>query len=83
MVRTTLTLDDDVAAKLERERRKRRVPFKTLVNDLLRAGLETLRASKPIREPFSTGGFDLGDSVIGSLDNVEEVLSRIEGESHQ
>jgi hypothetical protein len=72
-----------VAARLERERQKRGVPLKTLVNDLLRAGLETLRTRRPIREPFTTTGFDLGDSLAGSLDNIEEVLSRVEGESHR
>jgi hypothetical protein len=81
-VRTTLTLDDDVAARLEEERRKRRVSFKTVVNDVLRAGLDGLRAPRRRAPPFRTKGFDLGPSLIGSLDNVEEVLSRAEGEEH-
>jgi hypothetical protein len=82
-MRTTLTLDDDVAVWLERERRKRRVSFKVIVNDVLRTGLETL--GRPGRPPdrFRTKGFDLGPSLVGSLDNVEEVLSRAEGEEHR
>ena len=82
MARTTLTLDDDVAARLERIVRKRRQPFKTTVNDALRAGLDVLDAPRPAREPFRTTGFSLGPSLVGSLDNVEEVLSRVEGEDH-
>ena len=81
-MRTTLTLDDDVAVRLEREVRKRGGSFKSVVNDLLRAGLDARppRRKGPV---FSTEGFDLGPSLVGSLDNVEEVLARAEGEDHQ
>ena len=81
-MRTTLTLDDDVAVRLERQRRKRKSSFKQIVNDAIRAGLEAIE--KPARRrPFRTTGFDAGPSLIGSLDNIEEVLSRIEGEDHK
>lgn len=81
-MRTTLTLEDDVAVRLERERRKRQVSLKTLVNELLRAGLDALHAPRRSRQPFRTSGFELGPSLVGSLDNIEEVLSRAEGEDH-
>jgi hypothetical protein len=76
-------LDDDVSARLERERRRRRIGFKALVNDVLRAGLNVLDATPRTRERFSTRGFDLGPSLVGGLDNIEEVLSRGEGEDHR
>ena len=82
-MRTTLSLDDDVAVRLTREQRKRRTSFKAIVNDVLRAGLEALDERKPPRGPFRTKGFNLGASLVGSLDNVEEVLSRAEGEDHR
>lgn len=82
-MRTTITLDDDVTARLERERRKRRVSFKVLINEMLRAGLDSRQAAQLSREPFRTRGFELGPSLIGSLDNIEEVLSRSEGEDHR
>ena len=82
-MRTTLTLEDDVVARLERERRKRRVSFKTIVNDVLRAGLDALGPAKTRRRRFRTTGFDLGPSRVGSLDNIEEVLSRAEGDDHR
>ena len=82
-MRTTLTIDDDVAARLEQERRKRRISFKEIVNDVLRAGLEGLGRHKRRPAEFRTKGFALGPSLVGSLDNVEEVLSRAEGEDHQ
>lgn len=82
-MRTTLTLDDDVAVWLQGVVKKRHRPFKTVVNEALRAGLETLDKRAPARRPFRTNGFDLGPSLVGSLDNIEEVLSRVEGEDHR
>ncbi|MGH9257809.1 MAG: hypothetical protein ACRD3C_24890 [Vicinamibacterales bacterium] len=82
-MRTTVTLDDDVAVRLEQERRKRRTSLKSVLNDVLRAGLDAVQAPKRHRQLFRTKGFDLGPSLVGSLDNIEEVLSRAEGESHR
>lgn len=81
-MRTTLTLDDDVAALLKRIAAKEKGTFKQLVNQALRRGLAT-HADQPRRAPFRTTGFDLGPSLVGSLDNVEEVLARVEGEDHR
>jgi hypothetical protein len=81
-VRTTLTLDDDVSVRLEREQQRSKLSFKALVNELLRAGLEARRAPRLSPAPFRTEGFALGPSLVGSLDNIEEVLSRAEGEDH-
>lgn len=82
-MRTTLTLDDDVAVRLEQEVRKRGDSFKAVVNDLLRAGLDARQTKRVKTRRFRTEGFDLGPSLVGSLDNVEEVLARAEGEEHQ
>lgn len=38
-MRTTLTLDDDVASKLKELARRKNVPFKEAVNTVLRRGL--------------------------------------------
>jgi hypothetical protein len=82
-MRTTLTLDDDVAARLKAAVKKQRRPFKVLVNEALRDGLDAMDHPRPVREPFRTTGFNLGPSLVGSLDNIEEVLSRVEGEDHR
>jgi hypothetical protein len=79
-MRTTLTLDDDVAVKLKAASRDR--PFKIVVNEALRVGLTALEKRVPPRTPFRTRGFDLGPSLVGSLDNIEDVLSRVEGNRH-
>jgi hypothetical protein len=82
-MRTTLTLDDDVAARLRAAVRKERRALKDLVNEALRRGLEAIERPRSARRPFRTKGFDLGPSLVGSLDNVEEVLSRADGEDHR
>jgi hypothetical protein len=83
-VRTTVTIEDDVAVRLEREQRRRRASFKDVLNEVLRAGLDAAeRREQAQRTPFKTKGFDLGPSLVGSLDNVEEILSRAEGEDHR
>ena len=82
-MRTTITLEDDVAARLERVMAKRRQTLKAVVNDALRAGLEALDKARSAAKPYRIRPFNLGPSLVGSLDNVEEVLSRVEGEDHQ
>ncbi len=58
-MRTTLTLESDVARELKEETRRSGRPFKRVVNDALRAGLAARRA-KPARRyrltPVSLGG---------------------------
>ena len=46
MMRTTLTLDDDVAEKVKQLAEKRKLPFRRVLNDLLRRALagQTQRA---------------------------------------
>ena len=80
-MRTTLTLDDDVAAALERLRKTRDQSLKDLVNEALRHGLKQLRARPKRREPFRTRAVALGRCRIGSIDNLVEALSIAEGES--
>ncbi len=47
-MRTTLTLDDDVAEKLRQLAHERRVPFRRVVNELLRRALS---GQTPRRRP--------------------------------
>jgi ribbon-helix-helix CopG family protein len=82
-MRTTVTIDDDVAVRLERERRERRVSMSAIVNDVLRTGLDALARPDQKRHEFRTTGFNLGSSLVGRLDNVEEVLTRTEDEEHR
>lgn len=76
-MRTTLSLDDDVAALLERLRKARDTTFKQVVNDALREGLARL-SSPAAPEPFHTQAVDLGSCYYPDLDNVWEVLDEVE-----
>lgn len=80
-MRTTLTLDDDVAAALERQRRARDASLKDIVNDALRRGLSDLAKGSKKREPFKTKGVTLGRLRLASIDNISESLAVAEGEA--
>lgn len=80
-MRTTLTLDDDVAAKLEKLRVTRRESFKDLVNEALRRGLSDLTAPPKRRNAFRTKSVSLGRCLVGNVDNVSDALAFAEGET--
>lgn len=80
-MRTTLTLDQDVAAALERLRKARKASLKRIVNEALRQGLARM-AAPPAgpRRPFRTRALSLGRCLVGNIDNVAELLAVAEGE---
>jgi hypothetical protein len=82
-VRTTLTLDTDVAAKLKSQSRKTGRPFREVVNDALRRGLEKPPAGDR-RRPFVVQARDLGAVSPGlNLDNIGDLLEQAEGPRHR
>jgi len=80
-MRTTLTLDDDVAAELERLRLARDARLKDLVNDALRRGLKEMRTRPKRREPFRTRTVVLGRMRMANIDNIGEALAIAESEA--
>jgi hypothetical protein len=78
-MRTTLTIDDDIAVQLDRLRRARDASLKDLINDALRRGLREMTSKPKKREPFRTQAFDLGPFLV-DIDNVAEALAYAEGE---
>jgi hypothetical protein len=82
-MRTTLTLDDDVAALLERLRKNRNASLKDLVNEALRRGLKDMSARTKRREHVQTRSVALGPLRIASLDNIGEALAIAEGEAYK
>ncbi|MGH8554998.1 MAG: DUF2191 domain-containing protein [Gammaproteobacteria bacterium] len=81
-MRTTLTLDDDVAAKLKAESRRAGRPFGDIVNETLRRGLANRRVTS--RQAFKVTARDLGSLLPGlSLDNVAELIEQVEGSLHR
>jgi len=82
-MRTTLTLDEDVAVKLKVEARRAGRPFREIVNDTLRRGLASRRATAQ-RQAFKVAVRDLGDLKPGlTLDNVAELIEHVEGSLHR
>ena len=82
-MRTTLTLDDDVAAKLKAETKETGKSFKEVVNEYLRLGLFAKKPAPP-RVRFRVETRDLGALRAGlNLDNVGELLEQLEGPTHR
>ena len=77
-MRTTLTLDDDVASLLTKEVRKSGEPFKQVVNRYLRLGLTA--AKQPARKPFVVKPWDM---KLPEFEKVEELLEYLEGPDHR
>ena len=79
-MRTTLTLDADVAALLRRMQETHGGSFKSVVNDALRRGLRQMVAPAKPPARYRTPTADLGRCLVGSLDDVAEVLAVAEDE---
>jgi hypothetical protein len=80
IMRTTLTIDDDLAALLKRRARELGLPFKSVVNRTIRAGLgeqaKPQRRSAPRTIPHAFGfrpGVD--------LDKLNQLVDELEAEA--
>lgn len=80
-MRTTLSLDKDVAAQLERLRKSRDASYKEIVNEALRRGLREMTSRPKRRSPHRTRAVSLGRCRIASIDNISEALALAEDES--
>jgi hypothetical protein len=76
-VRTTLTLDKDVAAKIERLRKGRDMSLKDIINEALRRGLNDLSSRPKKREPYQTRVHHAGKLLIA---DVKEALAMMDEE---
>ena len=72
-MRTTVTLDDEVAALIESERARAGESFKTTINRLLRRGLRPASPEVPAPLPVLPGrpAFDVTDvsALLAALDD--------------
>lgn len=83
MMRTTLTLDEDVAVRLRAESRRTGRPFKVVVNEHLRAALAQRKAAQAV-SPFRVKPVDMGGPPAGrSYDDIGALLEEIEGTQHR
>ncbi|MGA7343653.1 MAG: hypothetical protein WBE72_02020 [Terracidiphilus sp.] len=81
-MRTTLTLDDDVARFVQEEVRRSGGTFKGTVNTLLRRGLNASRNPRP-RRRFVVTPRKMGLPPGLSYDSIPELLEAIEGPYHR
>ncbi len=72
-MRTTITLDDDVAAAVERLRRERSMGLSEAINELVRAGLTIKQPRRPFRQRSQPIGLRI------DVTNVAEALELLEG----
>jgi hypothetical protein len=74
-MRTTVTLDPDVEAKLRSAMRERGISFKAAINDAIRAGLGAQRAAP---ERFKVKSAPLGLTI--NIDKALQIAGEMEDE---
>ena len=77
-MRTTLTLDEDVAAKLRQEMNRSGAGMKEVVNAFLRRGLDAPRAEDMAR-PFRVHAQPMGLKAGMDLDDISGLLDFLDG----
>ena len=77
-MRTTLTLDPDVAQKLKRRMKERRLTLKDAVNQALRAGLSI--GPEPSAGPFIVEPHSFGFKPGIDLDKLNQLADELEAE---
>ena len=80
-MRTTLSLDDDVARLLDKESRRTGASLKEVVNRFLRLGM--MASKRPNSKPFVVAPRKMGLPRGLTYDNVEQLLDAVEGPAHQ
>jgi hypothetical protein len=81
-VRTTLSIDDDIAVLLEQEVRRSGKPFKAVVNHLLTLGLAQARQPQQGRQ-FKVTPRALGLGAGRNYDKISTLLEELEGPEHK
>lgn len=82
-MRTTVTLEDDVALEVAKLQKARDESFKDTLNAILRAGLASLRAKRSTPAvSYRVRAVSLGMPRLKNIDDISEVLAFGEGEDH-
>jgi len=81
-IRTTVTLDDDVAERVKRESRARGATFRETINELLRVAL-VAKASSPKRKRFRVKPLHMGYIPGLPYDDIEALIEYAEGPDHR
>ena len=81
-MRTTLTLDEDVAQRTKFLAAKLKKPFKVVLNEALRKGLDQVEKPQKRRD-YRTISHNMGLREGLSFDNIQELLAQVEGENRR
>lgn len=81
-MRTTLNLDDDVLDEARTIAARSKTSFRQVVNEALRAGLKSA-AEPTVTRPYVTKPRKLGLRSGLNLDNIQELLAQVEGETYR
>lgn len=83
-MRTTLTLEDDVALGIKKiQSKKSDASFKQIVNQLLRRGLIAEGVGKSKKTKFKIRARDAKPKPGLNFDNVQKLLSIVEGDDRK
>jgi hypothetical protein len=82
-MRITLTLDDDVAAKLKTESQHAGRPFREIVNETLRPGVGEPARRRSAARLQDNGARSRYLNPGLSLDNIAELIEHVEGSLHR
>jgi hypothetical protein len=80
MMRTTLTIDDDLAIRIEKLRRSRGLSLKKIINSLLRDALELQSKPLPPRR-FRTTTYKLGLRAGYDATKLSQLVDELEVEA--
>ena len=80
-MRTTLTLDDDNAVRLERLRKERDASLKDIVNQAIRSGLNEMEAPPKQQEPYQTRVMNLGKPLFNSPEDLKALIRQLDEEA--
>ena len=76
-----MTLEDDVVRRLEAQARRTGRPFKDVLNEAVRDGLD--RALKPASSRFQVEARDMGVLPGIDFDDISGLVEQLEGSSHR
>jgi hypothetical protein len=79
--RTTVTLEDDVVRRLEAKACRTGRPFKEVLNDAVRDGLD--RAIKPAAPRFQVHAHDMAGLPSIDFDDIAGLVEQLEGPHHR
>lgn len=78
-MRTTLAIEEDVLDKARSVASRLHAPFRKVINEALRAGLDIVDA--PVkRRAYRTRPHKMGLRAGKNLDNIQELLAQVDGE---